>query len=257
MNKKRKTSFLSYVCFRVVIFFVKLFYPTPTVEGTSNLPDEATIIVGNHTQMNGPICGELYCPVDSTTWCAWQMMHLKEVPDYAYTDFWSQKPKYIRWFFRLLSYIIAPLSVCVFNNAKTIPVYHDTRLLTTFKETVSALKSNKSVIIFPESYTPHNNIVNSFQSKFIDIAKLYFRQTGKSLTFTPLYIAPALCKMVFGKPITFNPESPIEEERQRICAYLMDAITDIAVNLPVHKVVPYANLPKKDYKLNTESEAPV
>ena len=55
-------------------------------------------------------------PGDHAVWCNAEMMHLKEVPDYAYRDFWSLKPKAVRWFYRLLSYVIAPLSVCVFNN---------------------------------------------------------------------------------------------------------------------------------------------
>ena len=42
----------------------------------------------------------------------------------------------------------------------------------------------------------------------------------------------------------------IEKERTRICNYLMDSITEIAVNLPLHTVVPYDNISKKEYKTN-------
>ena len=70
----------------------------------------------------------------------------------------------------------------------------------------------------------------------------------------PLYIAPALKKIYIGKPILFDPDAPIEQERQRICTYLMDEVTNIAVHLPRHRVVPYPNLPKKDYPYNKEEE---
>ena len=126
--------------YKVIKALVRLFYPKMEIVGTENLPDEPTIIVGNHTQMNGPIACELYFPGNRYIWCAGQMMHLKEVPAYAYQDFWSNKPKYIRWFYKLLSYIIAPLSVCVFNNANTIGVYRDNRIISTFKETVQKLQ---------------------------------------------------------------------------------------------------------------------
>ena len=67
-------------------------------------------------------------------------MHLKEVPAYAFRDFWSQKPKWTHWFYKILSYIITPLAVCIFNNAHTIPVWHDTRLVSTFRTSMQRLQ---------------------------------------------------------------------------------------------------------------------
>lgn len=245
---------VSYACFRVIRFLVKLFYPKMTVEGLENLPDEACIVVGNHTQMNGPICGELHFPGKRKIWCAHQMMYIKEVPAYAFEDFWSSKPKWTHWFFRLLSYIIAPLSSCLFNNAQTIPVFRDNRLLTTFKQTIAQLEEGCNIIIYPECYEPHNNIVYQFQDRFIDVAKLYYKRTGKTVSFVPMYIAPALKKMYLGEPIAYDPNIPMEEQRKKIADYLMDAVTQIAVNLPRHRVVPYPNTPKKNYPYNKETE---
>lgn len=240
--------------YKVIKWLVWLFYPKMEVVGAENLPEEAALIVGNHTQMNGPIACELYFPGKRYTWCAGEMMHLKEVPGYAYQDFWSRKPKYIRWFYKLLSYVIAPLSVCVFNNADTIPVYRDSRLLTTFRETVKKLQEGASVVIFPEHDEPYNHILCAFQDRFIDIAKIYHKKTGVELSFVPLYIAPYLKKMYLGKPIRFCAENPIKEERRRICDYLMTEITHIACALPEHTVVPYNNLPKKNYPTNIPRE---
>lgn len=240
--------------YKVIKWLVKVFYPKIEVVGVDNLPDEPVMVVGNHTQMNGPIACELYFPGNRYTWCAGEMMHLKDVPAYAYKDFWSNKPKYIRWFYKLLSYIIAPLSVCVFNNAQTIGVYHDARIISTFKQTVQRLQEGSSVVIFPEHDVPHNHIICQFQDKFIDIAKLYYKRTKKELAFVPLYIAPTLKKMYLGKPIRFCAANPMEEERTRICEYLMKEITEIAISLPEHTVVPYNNIPKKDYPSNIPKE---
>ena len=244
--ENKKTSLL----YRVIRWLVKLFSPKMRVYGTENLPQEPALIVGNHAQMYGPIGCELYFPGDHSTWCAGQMMHLKEVPGYAYSDFWSAKPKAVRWFYKLLSYIIAPLSVCVFNNADTIAVYRDNRIISTFKNTVKRLEEGANVIIFPECPEEHNHIVYQFQENFVDIAKLYYKRTGKALQFVPLYIAPRLSAMYIGKPIRFDPDRPIAEERHRICSALMDAITQTACSLPEHTVIPYPNLPKREYKTN-------
>ena len=241
--------------FQFIKWCVKICYPKIHVEGAEDLPEEPVIIVGNHCQMNGPIVGELYVPELPYIWCAGEMMCLKDVPEYAFRDFWSRKPRWTHPFYKLLSYIIAPLSVCVFNNARTIGVYHDARILSTFKNTVKKLQEGKSVVIFPEQDVKHNHIVYDFQDKFIDIAKLYYKKTGKELRFVPMYIAPKLKKLYLGKPVRFCPAEPMEAERSRICNYLMDAITAIAEALPEHTVVPYRNIPKKDYPSNISKES--
>ena len=185
--------------YRVIKWLVWVFYPKMQVSGTEHLPEEPAVIVGNHTQMNGPIACELYFPGKRYTWCAGEMMHLKEVPAYAFQDFWSRKPRWNRWFFKLLSYMIAPLSVCVFNNADTIGVYHDSRIISTFKNTVKRLQEGASVVVFPEHEAPYNHILCQFQDRFIDVAKMYFKRTGKAIAFcTPVH-CPETENHVFGQ----------------------------------------------------------
>ena len=226
---------------------VRLFYPRITTLGKENIPDEPCIIVANHAQMNGPIIFEVYPPVRRYTWCIGEMMHLKEVPDYAFTDFWSGKPWWNRWFFRLLSYVIAPIAVGVFNNAETIGVYHDARLVNTFRETMQRLEEGADIVIFPEHDKPCNHIVYDFQEHFVDTARFYYRKTGKELLFLPAYVCPKLRKLVIGHPTRFQAGRPIQEERDRVCSYLQQEITRMAEKLPPHTVVPYKNIPKKEY----------
>ena len=182
------------------------------------------------------------------------MMHRKDVPGYAFRDFWSQKPKWTHPWYKLLSYIIAPLSVVVFNNAHTIGVYHDTRLIGTFKNTVKLLQEGNHIVIFPEHDVKHNHILYDFQDRFIDVANLYYKKTGNQVCFVPLYIAPKLKQMHLGKPIRYDPEIPMDGQRKIICQYLMDTITEIACGLPEHIVIPYRNIPKKYYSSNIPKE---
>ena len=249
MSEKRTSSI-----YRLLRRLVELFYPAIEVVGEENLPHEPCIVVGNHSQMNGPIACELYFPGRRYIWCAGEMMHLKEVPAYAYRDFWSAKPRWSRPFWKVLSYIISPLSVCVFNNAHTVPVYRDARLLTTFRRSMELLGQGENIIIFPEHDEPCNNIICDFQDKFVDLARLYYKKTGVRLSFVPMYLAPRLKKIYLGKPLRFCPETPIKEERGRICGYLMEKITETAVSLPKHRVVPYSNVPKKNYPFNIPLE---
>jgi hypothetical protein len=240
--------------YKIIKGLVWFYYPKLEVVGAENLPEEPCIIVGNHTQMNGPICAELYCPGKHYTWCAGQMIHMKDVPGYAFQDFWSQKPKWTHPLYKLLSYIIAPLAVCIFNNANTIGVYRDARIVGTFKNTVKRLQEGNHVVIFPEHDVKHNHIIYEFQDRFIDVARMYHKKTGKALSFVPLYIAPNLRQAHLGKPIRFCAANSMEEERRRICRYLMEEITAMACALPVHTVIPYRNIPKKNYPKNIPCE---
>ena len=240
--------------YRVLRFFIRLFSPKYTLRGTEHLPAGPCVIVGNHSQMFGPIAAELYTPGKHDVWCAGEMMTWKEVPAYAYRDFWSKKPRAFRWFYKLLSYAITPLAVCLFNNAHTVPVYHDTRLITTYRRSIERLEAGSSIVIFPEHYDEHNNIVHDFQDKFVDLARFYYKKSGKELLFVPVYIAPQLSLMCFGEPVRFDAAAPIAGERRRICDALMDRITDIALSLPEHTVVPYPNIPKREYPKNIPLE---
>ena len=250
MEQKTKRNPFFHLFYTVIRWFVRLFYPKITLEGTENIPDEPCLLVGNHAQMNGPIIGDLYIPEKRSIWCAGEMMHLKEVPAYAYQDFWSGKPKGTRWFYKLLSYVIAPIAVGIFNQPHIIGVYRDSRILSTFRQTVNALADGANVVVFPERYDPYSHIVNQFQDGFVDIARLHTRRTGNPLPFVPMYVAPNLKKVYFGTPITYCPDNPKEQERRRICDYLMAEITNMATALPAHTVVPYNNIPKKDYPTN-------
>ncbi len=248
MEKKRSGLY------KGAVFLVRKFYKKPELIGTENIPPKGAVLVGNHSKTNGPIISQLYLPGKNTTWCIGQIFDKKECRTYTYSDFWSKKPKAVRWFFKIVSAIIAaPLSNMI-NSADTIPVYHDSRLRSTFRAAVEGLTEGNNVI-FPEQNIPHNNIVYEFQDKFVDTAKYYYKKTGEKLVFVPMYIAPRLHKVVFGKPVEFNPDAPIADERKRICDYLMNEISETAYSLPRHTVVPYPNIPSSKYPQNIREEA--
>ena len=202
--------------YRVLRFFIDLFFPNYRIVGLENLPGEPCIVVGNHCQMSGPLLSELRLDFPHETWCAGEMMRWNEVAHYAFLDFWSFKPRWTHPFFRLLSHLITPLAVCLFNNAHTVPVYHDARLRNTYRQSVACLEDGESLVIFPEKNEKYNHILYAFQDKFIDTARFYYKKTGKCAPFVPLYIAPALRTALIGRPLAFDPTAPVETERQRL-----------------------------------------
>jgi 1-acyl-sn-glycerol-3-phosphate acyltransferase len=240
--------------FRILRFLIDCFFPAFQLFGLNRLPEEPCIIVGNHSQMNGPLLSELRLDFPHETWCAGELMNRKEAAAYAFTDFWSFKPRWTHPFFRLLSHLIKPIAVCLFNNAHTIPVYHDVRLRQTYRQSVEALADGESLVIFPEKNEKDNHILYAFQDKFVDTARFYQKKTGRCAPFVPVYVCPALKSVYIGKPTVFDPEAPIAAERERVCRYLRDEITATAESLPLHTVVPYRNIRKRDYPKNRLQE---
>lgn len=229
----------SRICYRFLYFWVRLIYRKYTVDGVENLPDEPCIVAGNHSQTHGPLSCEFYFPDDKGIWAASEMFELKKVPAYAFKDFWSDKPKWTHWFFKILSYLIAPLAVLLFNNAHTIPVYRGQKIVNTMKTTVARMEEGANIVVFPEHDEPYNHILQGFQEGFVDVARLYCRRSGKGVCFVPMYVCPTLRKLYILKPIAFDPTAPIQEERKRICAYLMEAISEKADSLPLHATFGY------------------
>ena len=246
MKKKNKIKKKKGLLFRLVKDSFRKKLNKYNIIGLENIPNEPSIIVGNHAQMHGPIFAEANFPYKRKTWCIGAMHNIKEIPAYILDDFWPHKKRGTVWFYKILSYILAPLCLYIFTNADTIGVYKDTRGITTFKNSIQALKDENHIIIFPEEHTQFNNIVNEFQEKFVDLAKLYFKETGKEISSVPVYIAPKIKTIIYGKPIKYNNEK-INEQRKIICDYLKNKITNLAKSLPEHTVIPYENIPKKKY----------
>lgn len=249
MNHHREPLFV-----RFARGLLAVFYPKIQLEGLENLPEEPSILVGNHCHAHGPIISETRMDFPHYTWCVAAMLHREEVEAYAFQDFWSKKPASIQWFYRLISKVIPVPVSFLLSNVPTIPVYHDNRCVTTFRKTMDALQQGNHIVIFPEHEVPYNGIVWEFQDKFIDTARFYYKKCGKCLSFVPMYLAPNLRKVFFGAPVRFDPAAPIEAERKRICTYLMDSVTGLAAAQPEHIVIPYPNIPKRDYPRNTACE---
>lgn len=231
--------------YRFLKSVVKLFYRKRQFVGLENIPEEASIIVANHCQIHSPATFELYFPLKKRIWCEWEMFYIKEVPNYANKNFWTEKPKKIRWFYKILSCLIALPAGYVFTRADTLPVYRDNRLMSTFKQSMEYLNAGYHNVIFADSEEKNNEIINRFNKGFVDVAKLYYKKYGKEVNFVPVYSAPTLKKMVVGKPIKFDSTKPFDEERERIISYIENEIYTMAKDLPQHVVIPFENTDKK------------
>ena len=238
--------------YRISTAIIRVFYKKRAFEGLENIPKEPCIIIANHAKTHGPLTFELFYPRRKLIWSAHEMSDKKLAPSYAYNDFWSGKPKGTKWLYKLAANAVIPLACPFFKSADCLPVYHDERVFKTFLGSLRGLCDGADVIIFPERHEAYNGIINEFHEAFVDLGRLFYKRREKSLAFVPCYNAPTLKKVVFGKPIYYNVNASAEENRKEISYNLKEQITSIARGLPTHKVVPYENVRKNNYSLNSD-----
>ena len=240
MKNKKNT-----ITFRFLSFLVGVFIARKHQFIISEEISEDAIIVGNHAQLYGPICMQLYFPYKRNIWSLSEVFDRKLFKTYAMKEFWPNKKH--KKFYKFLSVLLAPLAEYIFKHADTIPVYKDQRLITTMRETIKSIQDGNKIIIFPECHEKYNNVVNEFQQNYVDLARLYYAKTKKIIKFYPMYTAPKLRKVLIGKPISYDIDKSPEDNRKIINDYLKNEITKLANSLPKHIIIPYDNIRKKDY----------
>ncbi len=88
---------------------------------------------------------------------------------------------------------------------------------------LKALEGGDNLLIFPENTGAEGEIghyhldgVGKLYDGFVLTAQLYYKHTGKRLTFISMIIRRDTKRMLFGPGITYDPENGSKEERTRI-----------------------------------------
>lgn len=201
--------------------------------------DEAVVFTANHSGAYGPVNAALYFPTPCRPWTIAQILDKKSAADFVFYDFFAATTKKCKFFWRILSHIVAFLLRPLLLATEGIPVYHDRRITETFAKSIDALKSGSNLVVFPEcpeKFSPH---INEFYGGFAKLGLLYYKETGKKLKFYPTYVAHPLKKVLVGKPVEFDPEKPATLQRKQIAEELRDRTEKLALSLPEHSVHPF------------------
>ncbi len=171
-------------------------------------------------------------------WVHWQVCFPQTFASYAMQDFWPNKPKRVLWWFWLLAHILSRLVPFVMCGMQAIPVYRDSRSITTFRKSMQTLNEELDIVLFPETDRPHGSYINDIDAGFIDIGKLR-KRAGFPATFVPVYVCPALRTLSFGFPILYDNAATPEENRRVIAGKILSGITELAQEQPPHTPVTY------------------
>ena len=186
--------------------------------------DEPCVFVCNHVGALGPMHMVMTFPLcdQVKAWCNAGIMDRKFCADYVRQDYWwepgcKMEPLYNAVIPPVAAAVIPP----VLKSAPTIPVYHppgekNLSPVTTMRLSIAALSEGKHLVIFPEQpsgYKDHHTWINM---EWLYLCKLYHRKTGKALRLYPVHIDTKAHAFRVAKPVMYDPERELEEQKQEI-----------------------------------------
>ena len=198
---------------------------------------EPVVFICNHMEIIGTIYAMLYIPFFLRPWVHDNMLHEdtfeEQVRSGVDTVFHWVPSRLRNWIVKKIRHWV----VNVLNSIDPIPVRMNSMRETvlTLRETVDAMCAGENILIFPENPKlegedakyPRYGIA-PFSTGFAAIGGDYFKQTGKSVRFYPIYIDLRKKRMTFGDPVVFHPENGKTEEKNRIAKDLHEAMMAMA-----------------------------
>lgn len=209
---------------------VRLFTKPMTVEWETPYDGGPAVFCPNHAGAFGPIAMLAYFDLwkETRTWFHWATVHPKEVPNYVRHDYWWDPSSKLAWFYNLtVPYLAALILPPMVRSIQGVPAYYDTRVASTFRQSIDVLKQGENLTIFPQLPDGHkSHAVNRLNPGFVTIAPLAWRRIGVLLKFYPIYIDQAAHVIHVMAPIAYDPDAPAEEERRRLLETLAERIHD-------------------------------
>lgn len=217
----------------------KLIYKPRTIEREVDEGDEPIVYVANHSADAGVMYMGLYFDRPFRPWATHCIIEEGITPNYIFHDFFFGRQYKTKWPCRLLSRIVTVMLRPLIIAQNPIWVYRtDSRIMTTYKESIATLKDGQNITIFAESPIKKGRFVNKLNEGIVDLGMFAYKALGRDIAYCPVYIpAGGLDVIKVGTPIHFDHTAPIAAERQRITQYLEDSIESMGASLPEHKVV--------------------
>lgn len=197
----------------------------------------AVIFVCNHLEVYGPVLTTLHMPFYFRPWVNSQVlneasleMELQAGVDrlVGFLPFWLR---------HRIPHWIKGLFLFVMRSVEPIPVYRNNlrEVMTTLKQTAKVLEEDDNVLIFPENpiqgeeggQYPEEGVA-SFFTGFVHIGTEYYKNTGRTITFYPMYVCKKNRTITFDFGVTYNPKAPRSKEKERIVSYLYDRMQRMA-----------------------------
>ncbi|MBE5814781.1 MAG: hypothetical protein E7320_06185 [Clostridiales bacterium] len=189
---------------------------------------ELAVFCPNHAGAMGPIrmCAHFELTDSCYSWMNNGMMEAKEVPAYVRQDYWWEPGCKLEPLYNAtLPYIAAAIIPPILRSAPGIPVYHDARVLKTFRQSIERMKEGNHMIIFTEQPAGHGTSEGELNSGWLQIAPMAWRIMKVKLKIYPVNIDLEKRRISVAKPVQYDPEIPLREQQETILSAIKKGIS--------------------------------
>lgn len=200
MQKQKRKGY-----FRFLKRLMRLKYKQPKFIYLGEPVKDGAIILSNHEGTDAPMALEIYHPEAMRMWGTVEMNSgLKNMYKYQSRVYYHEKKHWNLHLARLFCLIASPLTHLFYKGFDLISIHKGGKLLTTIRESVTAIEQGYNVVIFPEDSTEgYLEELKGFHSGFT----LLLRACEKKELNVPVYVAyyrKSDNTYIFSEPIYYN-----------------------------------------------------
>ena len=223
--------------FRVIKKIMRLFIKETEFVYLGEKITEPTIILSNHVGTAAPLAWELYGNLPFRFWGASEMNSgLVSLYKYQTRVFYHEKKRWNLHLARLFCIIASPLTYMFYKGINLISTYRDIRFKHTITESIDALDSGKSVIIFPEiSDKGYLDVLEGFHQGFTVLGSILLKK-GKDVPITVAYYKKSEKRYIVDKAVMLSDIFRNGASREQIAKQLCDRcnyLGQMDLNAPV------------------------
>lgn len=221
---------------RIIMFFLRPILHHK-VYGKNHVDESRpAIFVCNHGEIYGPLVSVVYLPFHFRPWVDENMIDRDKIYAHMYRGTFSYIKWMPKWLKSLCTKISSKFCLWALNSFDPIPVYRESlrAVMRTMNESVAALKADDNILLFPENPASNeggrykNSVLSSaFYTGFAHIAIQFYRETGKTAVFYPIFADKKRRTYTIGEGIPYRPEGAPAEEKRRIAEALHDAMQEM------------------------------
>lgn len=198
-------------------------YPCPTFLFLGEHFREGSLILSNHEGTDAPMSLELWCDVPIRMWGAHEMNSgLAELYKYQTRIYYHEKKHWNLHLARLFCLLASPLTYLFYKGLGLISTYHDARFVKTLRESVAAVESGESIVIFPEDSTNgYLDQLEGFHAGFVSLCDALYRK-GIDVPVYVTFFKKKEGVYVVDRPIFYSELRACASSREEIAQRLLE-----------------------------------
>lgn len=207
----------------------KIILPRYRFERPPNLK-EPVVYVAHHQNLIGPISILAWLKYYVRTWVLGVFMNQEDAYHHYVNFTFTKRYGLPEPLAKLLAWPASHLVSWLTNSGDMIPVYRGSRdIIRTMEMSQEALGRGQDIMIFPDvDYSSDNKKTSDIYEGFLHLEKKYYKETGKHLSFIPVFSDQNEKVVRVGNIIRFPGKEIFIKERKQIANEIRSELNRLA-----------------------------